>query len=321
MANRGSFGLATPPRLACEGKSFYYRDERPEVSITPSYVRSLYLTDRDRAVLRFLSEVGYATTDQLRRLFWPHDTGTSHIASKRLLSLWKKWVLDRQPFQRAGDYGLSPQLVYMLGRAGVRILQDLDETVTQREGMLLVPHNVLLGEAIVKLAEAARDLGEGYNVNFYGEAAAREVFKWDGNWVKMRPDGLVDLEVEGKELPFYVEFDRDTHPISHVVAKVKQYSLYRKSNSWKQKRKVFPNILLVVWSKYELGDGLSKEEAAERRRAKAQRRLDDLIECLQDTIRYTKLRWFCQRLDLVGKEPWRVVTADGMKQSPPFFTR
>ncbi len=118
-----------------------------------------------------------------------------------------------------------------------------------------------------------------------------------------------------------MEFDRDTHPISHVVAKVKQYSLYRKSNSWKQKRKVFPNILLVVWSKYELGDGLSKEEAAERRRAKAQRRLDDLIECLQDTIRYTKLRWFCQRLDLVGKEPWRVVTADGMKQSPPFFTR
>jgi len=295
--NRGSFSLVTPPRPS--GKFLNFRTERPEVSVTPSYVRSVYLTDRDRAVLRFLSEVGYTTTDQLRRLFWAHTAPQK--ASERLLGLWDKWVLDRQPFYQACNYGISPQLVYMLGPAGVKSLQDLDENVTKRDGTLLMPHHVLLCEAIVKLVEAARDLGGGYNVSFYGAAAAREVFRWDGSWVKMRPDGFAYLEVEGKDLPFYVEFDRDTHPISHMLAKVKQYSAYRKSNNWKKKHRVFPSILFITWSEYELSDDLSKEEAAERRRAKAQRRLEDLIDYLQDLTRHTDLRWFCQRLDLVGK--------------------
>jgi hypothetical protein len=278
----------------------------------------LFLTDRDRALLRFVAEIGYATTDQLRRLFWAHTARQK--ASERLLSLWEKWVLDRQPFYQAGDYGISPQLVYMLGRAGVKSIQDLDENITQRDGSILMPHNVLLCEAIVKLVEAARELGEGYNVNFYGEMVAQAVFRWDGSWARMRPDGLVYLEVNGKELPFYVEFDRDTRPVSHMLAKVKQYSLYRKSHEWKKQHRVFPSILLVTWSKYEMHNGLSNEEAEERRRARAQRRLDALIDCVKDLTRNTNLRWFCQRLDCVGREPWRVVTPNGMKKSPPFFT-
>lgn len=314
--NRGSFNLASPPRII-GANSINYRDERPEVSVTSSYVRSLYLTERDRAILRLLSEIGYATTGQLKRLFW--QDRSLQVVSKRLLSLWEKWVLDRQPFYRAGDYGVPRQLVYMLGRAGVRILQDLDQNVTQRDGTLLMPHNVLLCEALVKLVEKARQLGEGHNVNFYGEAAARTAFKWEGNWVKMRPDGLVYLEADGKEIPFYVEFDRNTSPISHMIGKVKQYSLYRRSDNWKMDHRVFPAILLIVWSKYEV-DGLSEEEAADRRRTRAQRRLDALIEYLQEAIKRTNLRWFCQRLDLVGLEPWRVVTRNGMKRSPPFFT-
>jgi hypothetical protein len=316
MTGRGSFGLANPSQVRRGGLNF--RRERPEVSITPSYVRGLYLNDRDRAVVRFLSEIGYATTDQLRRMFWPDNA--PQTASGRLLDLWEMWVLDRQPFYQLPDYGVAPQLVYMLGRAGVKMLQDLDENVTRRDGTLLMGHNVMLGEAVVRLVETARALGDGHDVSFLGEAAAYTAFKWEGQWARMRPDGLIYLEVDGKELPFYVEFDRGTRPLDHVIGKVKQYDLYRRSKDWKRERRVFPGIMVVVWTRYSC-DGLSAEAAAERRRAKAQRRLDGVIERLQKMTRQSGLRWFCQRLDLVGKKPWRVVTADGLKQAPAFFTR
>lgn len=316
MKDRGSFGLVRPPR-SCSQRDFECRRQRPKVSITASYARGLFLNGRDRAIIRFVSEIGYATTRQLRRLFW--DDNAPRAAAERLLELWRLWVLDRQPFFRLSDYGLRPQLVYMLGRAGVKMMRDLDDNVTRRRGTLLMPHNVLLCEALVRLVEAARATNRQHNLNFYGEAVSRATFKWDGQWIKMRPDGLIDLQLEGQDLPFYVEFDRNTRPISHFSGKVKQYGLYRRSKEWKSRYSVFPGILVIVWSKYQV-DGLSEDEAADRRGGRVQRRLDGIIKHLQSATRDPALRWFCQRLDLVGKAPWHVVTADGLKRAPAFFT-
>jgi hypothetical protein len=316
MTGRGSFGLATAPSVRRGGLN--YEHERPELSITPSYLRGLYLNERDRALLRLVAEVGYATTDQLTRLFW-HDK-SPQTASKRLLKLWKDWVLDRQPFYRLPDYGLQAQLVYMLGRAGVKMLQDVDENVTRREGTLLMPHDVLLCEAVVRLVETARTMGDGHDVSFYGEAATYTAFQWENRWVKMRPDGFVYLTGNGKEYPFYVELDRNTRPIDHLLGKAKQYELYRRSGEWKRERSRFPAIMVIVWTKYAMREGLSSEEAAERRQARAQRRLNDVVRRLKK-IHRKGLTWFCQRLDRVGREPWHVLISEGVKRAPPFITR
>jgi hypothetical protein len=136
----------------------------------------------------------------------------------------------------------------------------------------------------------------------------------------MRPDGFVYLAGNGKEYPFYVEFDRNTRPIDHLLGKAKQYDLYRRSKEWKRERTVFPGIMVIIWTKYAMREGLSSDEAAERRQARAQRRLNDVVSELRK-VRQKGLTWFCQRLDRVGKEPWHVVTPEGVKRAPPFITR
>lgn len=292
--------------------------ERPDVPITPSYVRNLPLVERDRHIVRYLGEIGYATTRQLARLFWPGRlVGT---ASRRLLKLWRLWVLDRQPCHRLPDFGLRAQLVYMPGRAGVKMLRDVDENARRPSGTLLMAHNVLLGEAVVRLTEGARRRGPGCGLSFCGEGAVGTAFKWNDDWVRMRPDGLISFQIEGREMPFYVEFDRDTRPVSHFAAKARVYELYRRTDHWRRRHATFPGVLVVVWTDYHAEEGESPEETAGHRRQMAADRLERIIEQLAGATRHRGLGWFCQRLDLVGQAPWRVVTADGLRQAPPFFT-
>jgi hypothetical protein len=275
------------------------------------------LVERDRHIVRYLGEIGYATTRQLARLFWPGRlVGT---ASRRLLKLWKMWVLDRQPCHRLPDFGLPAQLVYMPGRAGVKMLRDVDENARRPSGTLLMAHNVLLGEAVVRLTEGARRRGPGCGLSFCGEGAVCTTFKWNDDWVRMRPDGLISFQVDGREIPFYVEFDRDTRPVSHFAAKARVYELYRRTDHWRRRRATFPGVLVVVWTDYHAAEGESPEEASARRRQIAANRLHRVIDELAGAARHRGLRWFCQRLDLVGRAPWRVVTAEGLRQAPPLF--
>jgi len=320
---RDPINLTQPPIVGRGGLSF--RRDRPERAITSSYVRNLPLTERDRQMLRYLGEIGYATTDQLTRLFWPGRV--LRTASRRLLRLWEMWVLDRQPFYLLPDYGFPRQLAYMLGRAGVKMLTDVDENARQRDGTLLMAHNVLLGEAIIRLTEKARSLGPGHSLSFHGEAATCTAFQWHDKWIRMRPDGLALAEyvdgTEQKEVSFYLEFDRSTQPVRHFVGKMRQYEFYLRSHEWKKELPAFPGILVVVWTRCRPKEEESPEEVVSRRQTIAEKRLGRIVEELLSATRGTAhgLRWFCQRLDLVGEAPWRVVTSQGVRQAPPFFSK
>lgn len=311
-----SINLARAP--ASRPGGLHYCRERPDVPITPSYVRNLPLVERDRRIVRYLGQIGYATTDQLARLFWPGRL--VRTASRRLLKLWKMWVLDRQPSYQLPAFGYPAQLVYMVGRAGVKMLRDIDENARRRDGTLLMAHNVLLGEAVVRLTEAARRLGTGHGLSFSGEPAVTTSFKWNDMWVRMRPDGLIRFVVGGREIPFYVEFDLGTQPVSHFALKARQYELYRRTDAWRVKRAVFPGVLVILWARYQTEEGGLPEEASARRQSIVAARLDRAVEQLDDVTRHQGLRWFCQRLDLVGDAPWRVVTSSGVRRAPALFS-
>lgn len=295
----------------------YCRD-RPDAAVTSSYVRNLPLMERDREIVRYLGEIGFATTDQLARLFWPGRL--VRTASRRLLKLWRMWVLDRQPCYRLPRFGYPAQLVYMTGRAGVKMLRDVDGNARRRDGTLLMAHNVLLGEAVVRLAETARRVGAKCRLGFRGEGAVATSFKWNEYWVRMRPDGLIRLAVKGRDVPFFVEFDRGTQPASHFAVKARQYELYRRTDAWRARYASFPGVMVVVWAGHQAEKGESPEDTAARRRKIAGERLDRVIEQLDAATRHQRLRWFCQRLDLVGRAPWRVVTSEGLRRAPPLFS-
>jgi hypothetical protein len=284
-----------------------FKQERPDVAITPEYVRELPLTARDRGILNFLDEVGYGTTDQLGRLFYAHTQNPTKQASRRLLRLWNLHVLDRMVGDGLPKYGLSKQLVYSLGRAGLLVVKEQDDPGSQRRkrrGSGLLKHNTLLGHGLVQMWEQARDLST-CRLRFYGERGTYTTFTYQQRRVKMRPDGLIyqSDDTNGQERVFFVELDTGTREVSSYQTKIRQYELFFASEQWKDHYPVFPAILVWIWSSYDS----QHPEGVKRRQAKAERRLENVIEYIQQQRKRTRVLWFFARLDQAGHGPWKAL--------------
>jgi hypothetical protein len=249
------------------------KTERPNVTISADYLRTLPLTERDRQIVRYLSEVGYATTAQLYHLFFHDLAHPEKEAQRRLLKLWSWHVLDRMPGTGLEKYGIWSQLVYSPGKAGLLMLDEEDPEGgkwRKRRGTALMSHNVLLSGYLVDLAATADRIGWTYS--FHGERTASVEFQQDGRWLRMRPDGLLFLGSSSPcaERILFLELDTSMSEVDNCAQKIIQYERYFLSGVWKLQYRQFPTVLFILWAASPGGLG---PEANEQRRRRADARL------------------------------------------------
>ncbi|MCP4542438.1 MAG: hypothetical protein GY832_35390 [Chloroflexi bacterium] len=291
-----------------EWRMLRYKMEREPAKITLTYLHSLPLTDRDRNIVMYLGEIGYASTEQLARLFFYQSTDPPRRASRRLKRLWELHILDRTPGHDPSRYGIRLQLVYMLGRAGIMLLgeRNIDGAKAyKKRTTTLMAHNTLLGEALVDLTQTARALGD-WQVRFYGERGAYAQFEYQGHSVKMRPDGLIVLDhiTSGRERSIFAEMDTGTDTLNVYVTKVRQYEWYFRSNAWTTKYHLFPGIVVLVWV------ATRGKATLEQRQQISESRLCRVMDRVQDRIKEKSIRWFFARLDQAGSGYWRIMDQD-----------
>jgi Replication-relaxation len=184
------------------------------------------LTDRDRAIIRLLFEHRVFTTGQLAQLFFDSHDRAEH----RLKQLTDAAVLARfRPYTRHGE-GSAPYH-YVLGPAGAAVLAAEQETTVGRLGYradkaLELAHSQRLAHTagvngfFTALAAAARRQRPGHAAlaAWWSERRCHE------QWGRVvRPDGYGRWQEAGREVDFFLEYDRGSEPLDRLAAKLVAY--------------------------------------------------------------------------------------------------
>lgn len=330
MKNQGGFGGQTlaarkggiqlgVTHATTARRGLSHQRVRDDVSVTPQYVRGLNLSSRDYGILRYLSEVGYATAEQLAALFFYRLRKPVKKARERLKELWELHVLDRITAEPLVKYGFGLQLAYMVGRAGRLLLAELDpkrQLPSQRRGGLLLAHNALLGQAIVNLYTQFWPVAER-EVVFYGEQAAYALFQWENRFVSLRPDGMLMIRnvKRNHEVTFFVELDTGQQEVASFRAKTKAYELYMECGDWRERYGKYPRILVILWAASRL-EGAAGD--ADRRRL-ADTRLQRVIETVKEASGYKPMPWAFTRLDTIATDAWWLLHPGGQVEQRYLF--
>ena len=282
--------------------SLRHKTERPHADVTPDYVQSLSLRGADRELVRYLGEVGYATTEQVRQLFYPLHKQSLKAARQRLTQLWEWHLLDRVPCTGLEKYGLQPQLVYSLGKAGNLMLAESDAEgakLRKRRGTtMLMLHNLLIGEWLVGLGQTGREQG-GWDYQFFGERGTAVQFEHHERRIKMRPDGLLVLnnEVADVEIPLFIEMDTSMRELDHFRIKTAQYNAYFASRAWVSRFEVFPYVAVIVWSALA-PEGRESDAANKKRQELTNLRIERIASKIKGAGKWTQgYTWLFARLD------------------------
>jgi len=301
--------IAGAPLNKQRGGLRYKKTRDEKIAVTPAYLHSLNLQERDQAIVRYLGEIGFATTGQLKDLFFAEMS--YEWASKQLTWLWEQHLLNRRVGSGLPKYGIKLQLVYSLGRAGVSLLREMSSPDEKKKrpasGSVLLLHNTLLSEYLASLARNAQ--AEGWRFTFCGERGANIQFQSNERWVRLRPDGLVYLShlTELGERPLFIEMDTSTRALDTYMAKILQYQLYLSSPVWKSRHGRFPYIAVITWAAHPAGQSAVAQAC---RIEMAERRLGFVLGRVKDKWEDSSL-WVFARLDQALTDEWRLLEANG----------
>jgi len=286
-------------------RQYINRDER---RINAAFVRELLaagkIREHERKILLFVWEAGYATPAQIGRLFFHAYAHPENAAAQSMRDMYKDYLLDRVDGDTLEEFGLSNSVVYIVGKAGAKILsEDIDTSRWKKTGTLLLNHNILLAESVSLMAEHARMTNK--TLNFYGERCASRTFEFDGNYVSMRPDAEVFITYpeEGRERPLSLEIDTTSRALNTFVGKVLQYEAFYRSAHWKNFYARFPGVAVIVWASSAASD---PERAAQNRIKNSRRRLDNTMRFVQSR-KSQPVTWFFATLRDVELDEWMVL--------------
>jgi len=199
------------------------------------------LTDRDRRILRLVHQHRCFTTHQLAAIFFDSADRAEH----RLRQLTQERALER--FRPLLDYGEgSAPFYYVLGPAGAAVLAGEKATdvrhlepAYRREKVLALAHSEHLAHTVgvngffCDLIAFARqhhptsaDNGPPGVLGVLGAALTAWWSEWrcHARWDRLvRPDGYGRWHHDGREIDFFVEYDRGTEPLDRLVAKLSGY--------------------------------------------------------------------------------------------------
>jgi hypothetical protein len=205
------------------------------------------LSDRDRAVVRRVSELRFATGAQLRRLDF--DGVPVRTAREALLRLTQLGLLERLPRAVGGVRAGSSGFVYRLGSSGQRLAVGRGWRSAGGQwralvpGTLFVAHALQVAELHTRLVEADR-AGRVELIELAAEAASRRSYGGPLGPRTLKPDSFARLGSGEYEFVYFIEVDRGTEGSRALLAKLRQYVEYEASGQEQAKHGVFP---LSLW--------------------------------------------------------------------------
>ncbi|MGC4105908.1 MAG: replication-relaxation family protein [Thermomicrobiales bacterium] len=209
------------------------------------------LSERDWGILRFLHQHRYATTDQLRRVFFV-DHANPAAATRACVR-----VLDRL---------LGLRIVTRLERrvGGVRhgsagfiwCLDVIGDRLTRAQGgsrkRLLEPsfpfltHTLAVTETHVELLEATRAGSFLLNGVQVETEAWRDYVAPGGVRSMLKPDLMVMVSSDAYDDHWYIEVDLGTESQPALLRKCRAYEDYRRTGRAQAEHGVFPRVLWVL---------------------------------------------------------------------------
>lgn len=234
---------------------------RKEITVNPEYVRTLLeqarLTERDEALMRYLSSLTVLSAQQIYRLLW-FDSKFSNM-SRRLRQLFDYHLVDRVRMINKAD-----GIVYALGKAGRLWLGEARGGDGPRVNVGLISHELDLSEVLVLIQEELRWAGDECelraSIEWANEAECR-VTSTKGK-AMVEPDAWTKLTGQGWNFAFYLEVDRNTEGPAAFGGKVTRY-LNACRHGGLRKISQTPGVVVVTTSD-ERADRLAELIAAQQ---------------------------------------------------------
>lgn len=209
------------------------------------------LSPRDWQILHLIHRHRYATTSQLRRLFFTgHATqGAATRACTRVLGrLLTLRILTRLERRIGGNRHGSAAFIWCLDVAGERLTrtQGRPRRRFHEPSFLFLQHTLSTTEVHVQLVEAA---ATGY---FVLDQVAIETEAWrpyltpQGATSLLKPDLMVTLSTASYRDHWYVEVDLATESTPVLIRKCQAYEDYRLTGQAQAEHGVFPRVLWIM---------------------------------------------------------------------------
>jgi hypothetical protein len=212
---------------------------------------STRLSDRDWGILRFLHQHHYATTDQLRRVFFAaHASPSAAIrACVRVLDrLLGKRILTRLERRIGGVRHGSAGFVWCLDTIGDRLTrpEDSPRRRMHEPSFPFLTHMLAVSETHVQLQEAARAEAFQVNVLQVETEAWRDYVTLSGVRSILKPDLMVTVSSDNYDDHWYLEIDLGTESLPVLLRKCRMYEEYRRTGRAQAEHGVFPRVLWVL---------------------------------------------------------------------------
>ena len=232
--------------------------------VTKAALRDLEtrLTERDRQVLRYVSDLRFVSGDQLTRLCFSGsgDAATDARAARRaLVRLTRLGVLARLPRSVGGVRAGSAGFVYHLGLAGQHLAASHDwqpERARRRSqvpGTLFVDHALLVSELHVQLIECDRSARLELLALESEPSCWRELDGLALQRSRLKPDSYVRVGVGPYEDSYFIEVDRGTEGSRALERQLGLYVAYHGSGAEQAQRGVFPKVLWLTTAAERIG--------------------------------------------------------------------
>ena len=218
------------------------------------------LSDRDRAVLKYVSSLRFVTGSQLTRRCFADSADPAQrarAARHALLRLTRLGVLARLPRVIGGVRAGSAGFVYRLGTQGQHLAVMFGWQPEQRRWRSLIPgslflrHTLLIAELHTRLIESERAK------RFELLALSAEPSCWrqmDGlGTQRVKPDSYVRLGIGSYEDSYFIEVDRGTEGSRAIERQLDLYVAYHRSGQEQAEHGVFPRVLWLATAAERVG--------------------------------------------------------------------
>lgn len=213
------------------------------------------LSDRDKTVLKTVSDLRFVSGDQLARICFieANPVAQSRAARRALVRLVRLDVLARLPRRVGGVRAGSAGFVYHLGAVGYRLAVRYGLQPERRRrrsdvpGTAFLDHSLAVAEVHTLLIESDRSRrfellelsAEPSCWRSYGGIGAQR-----GQTLK--PDSYVRLGVGEFEDSYFIEIDRGTEGSKTIERKLREYVAYEATGLEQETQGVFPRVLWIV---------------------------------------------------------------------------
>lgn len=208
------------------------------------------LSERDMAIIAQVAELRLMSGRQIQAIHFPLSAHVSQLSATRtrqrvLMRLIRDDLLSPLARRVGGIRAGSAGLVVAPGPLCDRLLRSGRRRPLHEPAARFFDHTLAIAQVAVDLSLAARN-GRIESVEYESEPKCWRAFATPAGQRVLKPDLGLALGVDGYELRWFCEIDRDTESVSTVLAKCRLYVEYYQSGLEQAKHEVFPRVCWIV---------------------------------------------------------------------------